>query len=172
MTDTERSASETWLEARAPGFHELPDADRRAIFDFAFLWSLFEAEIMEANARVDHISAKVDAWAAEGALEADTYDTELGYFRDRYSTAGELTYHYPHLGLRKSDHPELVEAVIQGANNAPRDRVLALLIIVWRLRNNLFHGAKWAYQIKGQRGNFTHANAVLMRALERHSRFA
>ena len=32
--------------------------------------------------------------------------------------------------------------------------------------------AKWAYQIKGQRENFTQANAVLMRLLERHGQLA
>lgn len=172
MEEKPKSASEAWLEARAPGFQDLPADDRRAIFDFAFLWSLFEAEIMEANARVDRITEKVDAWAAGDMLGADLYDGELAYFRDRYFADGELTYHYPFLDLRKSDHPAVVEAVIRGANNDPRDRILALLMIVWRLRNNLFHGAKWAYQIKDQRENFTQANAVLMRVLERHGQLA
>lgn len=168
MEERPKSASETWLESRAPGFKDLPEDDRRAIFDFAFLWSLFEAEIMEANARVDRITEKIDAWAAADILCADLYDVELAYFRDRYFADGELTYHYPYLDLRKHDHPDLVEAVIRGVNNDPRDRTLALLMIIWRLRNNLFHGAKWSYQIKGQRENFMQANAVLMRVLERH----
>ena len=172
MDEKARSVSEKWLEARAPGFQELPDEDRRAIFDFAFLWSLFEAEILAANARVDRMIAKVDSWAADNTLGADLYDAELQYFRNRYFADGALTYHYLYLNLRKSDHPEIVEAVIQGANNDPRDRLLALLLIVWRLRNNLFHGAKWAYQIKGQRENFGQANAVLMRLLERHGQLA
>ena len=47
-----------------------------------------------------------------------------------------------------------------------------MLIIVWRFRNNLFHGEKWAYQLQGQLSNFTHANAVLMRLLERHGQLA
>lgn len=168
MEDRAKSASEAWLEAREPGFQDLPENDRRAIFDFTFLWSLFEAEVMETNASVDCITKKVDAWAAAGILGADLHDTELAYFRDRYFSNGELTYRYPHLALRKSDHPELVEAVIRGENDDPRDRMLALLMIVWRLRNNLFHGAKWAYQIKGQKENFNKANAVLMRLIDRH----
>lgn len=172
MEEKPKSASEAWLEARAPGFQDLPYEDRRAIFDFAFLWSLFEANIMEANARVDRITEKVDAWVAAGILGADLYDAQMAYFRGRYFADGELTHHYPFLDLRKSDHPDLVEAVIRGENNDPRDRTLALLMIVWRLRNNLFHGAKWAYQIQGQRENFTQANAVLMRLLERHGQLA
>lgn len=160
--------SEHWLEANAPGFRELPEPDRRAIFDFAFLWSLFEAQVMGSSARSDRIRARIDEWAAAGTLQADHYDGELAYFRDRYFADGALTYHFPHLGLRPSDHPELVESVITGASKDPRDRMLAVLMIVWRFRNNLFHGAKWSYQLRDQRENFTHANAILMRLLEQH----
>jgi hypothetical protein len=45
-------------------------------------------------------------------------------------------------------------------------------MIVLRLRNNLFHGAKWAYGIADQRENFQHANAALMRLLEKHGELA
>ncbi|CCE97846.1 Hypothetical protein SFHH103_03354 [Sinorhizobium fredii HH103] len=45
-------------------------------------------------------------------------------------------------------------------------------MIVWRFRNNLFHGEKWAYQLQDQLSNFTNANAVLMRLLERHGQLA
>lgn len=164
----EPSMSEQWLETRAPGFRDLPNADRRVIFDFSFLWSLFEAQIMENFARADRIREKVDAWAADGTLDAAQYDLQLDYFRNRYFANGALTYHFPYLELRASDHPSLVQAVIEGANDDPRDRMLALLMIVWRLRNNLFHGAKWAYQLRDQRENFTQANSVLMRMLEQH----
>lgn len=167
MSD-EPSMSEQWLEARAPGFKDLPLSDRRAIFDFSFLWSLFEAQIMENFARADRIREKVDAWAADGTLEANQFDPQLAYFRNRYFADGALTHHFPYLDLRPADHPALVQAVIEGANDDPRDRMLALLMIVWRLRNNLFHGAKWAYQLRDQRENFTQANSVLMRLLERY----
>ncbi|NIJ42075.1 hypothetical protein FHS78_002368 [Parvibaculum indicum] len=160
--------SEQWLEARAPGFSDLPDPDRRAIFDFSFLWSLFEAQIMGNFARADRIRERVDEWSAAGSLNAELYNVELAYFRNRYFAENALTYHFAFLELRPSDHPDLVQAVIDGTNNDPRDRMLALLMIVWRLRNNLFHGAKWAYQLRDQRDNFTHANSVLMRLLERH----
>ncbi|BAR58801.1 hypothetical protein NK6_5643 [Bradyrhizobium diazoefficiens] len=160
--------SDQWLADKAPGFKTLPAPDRSAIFDFAFLWSLFEAKIMGGFARADRIRAKVDEWVTAGTLDADLFDVELRYFRDRYFVDGALTHHFPYLDLRPADHPDLVRAVIEGANNDPRDRVLALLMIVWRLRNNLFHGAKWSYELRGQLDNFTHANTVLMRLLERH----
>jgi hypothetical protein len=77
MNEKKQSASEQWLEARAPGFVDLPEPDRRALFDFAFLWSLFEAQIMGNFARADGIRERVDAWAANGTLEAHLYDAEL-----------------------------------------------------------------------------------------------
>lgn len=47
----------------------------------------------------------------------------------------------------------------------PRDRILALLIIVWRLRNNLFHGAKWAYGLRDQRENFDDAHPIIFSSI-------
>ena len=118
----------------------------------------------EIFAQANLIRAKVDEWRAAGTLYNDQYDAELAYFRRRYFANGGFTHHFPHLNLRSADYPDLVQAVLDGSNNDPRDRLLVLLMIVWRLRNNLFHGEKWAYQLQ----NFTHANAILMRLLERY----
>lgn len=157
-----------WLTENAPGYSTLPSKDRSAIQSFVLLWTLFEARVMNNSARADHIRAKVDEWDAAGILGAESYDADLAYFRRRYFAHNALTPRFHHLELRPQDHPALVEAVIRGQNNGPRDRVLAVLMVVWRYRNNLFHGAKWSYQLRGQRGNFTHACHVLMRVLERH----
>lgn len=123
---------------------------------------------MDGFARADRIRARVDEWSQTAMLGAELYDVELAYFRRRYFAQGEFTYHFQCLNLRPVDQPELVEAVISGANNEPRDRVLAVLLIIWRFRNNLFHGAKWSYRLRDQRANFTHSCHVLMRILERH----
>jgi hypothetical protein len=64
-----------------------------------------------------------------------------------------------------------VRAVLKGENTNPADCVAVLLIVAFRLRNNLFHGVKWAYGIRGQLGNFTNANEALMAALETHGHF-
>lgn len=157
-----------WLLARAPGFQALPEQDRSALFNFTFLWSLFEARVMNNFARADLIRAMADKWRDTGMLDADQYNAELAYFRARYFANGAFTHHFAHLHLRPADQPDVVQSVLDGSNNDPRDRLLTVLMIVWRFRNNLFHGEKWAYHLQGQLSNFTHANAVLMRLLERH----
>lgn len=170
MDDFEKSASERWLYANAPGFRELPDQDRRAIFDFSFLWSLFEAQVMDNFAQARTISDRVNGWVAENRIYPEVYEEALAYFRNRYSLNGETTDHYDYLNLRRTDYPELVSRVINGKSDDPGESMLCILMIVWRLRNNLFHGSKWAYQIRGQLENFTHVNAVLMKILERYGR--
>lgn len=48
----------------------------------------------------------------------------------------------------------------------------AMLIIVLRFRNNLFHGVKWQYELASQLDNFETANHVFMTALEQHGQLA
>jgi hypothetical protein len=154
-----------WLEANVPGFSELPEEERRAISHFALLWSLFEARALQTSASASKILSVVHEWAAQGRLKSEAFAESLRYYRQRYFTNGQPTEYFAGLNLRKTDNPTLVQEVLTGTNNNPADAVAGLLIVVYRLRNNLFHGVKWAYGIQGQRSNFEHANQTLMSAL-------
>jgi hypothetical protein len=160
--------STNWLLANAPGFKDLSVDERNAISTFSLLWSFFEDRILHNSGNARSICTAVDLWLQSGTLQPEFFDPELTYFRQRYFADGHLTGSYYQLKLRNNDKPDLVRGVINGSNNDPRDQLAALLIIVLRLRNNLFHGMKWQYQLVGQRENFSHANAVLMKVLERY----
>lgn len=157
-----------WLRAKAHGFNHLPNEEVNAISDFALLWALFESRLLNTEGSARAICDVVDSWQKEGSLDAASLDPEIGYFRQRYFANGAFTYHFDHLHLRKNDQEALVRSVIDGSDNDPRDRVAAALIIIFRYRNNLFHGVKWQYKLADQFGNFTAANAVLMKVLDRH----
>ena len=157
-----------WLRARAHGFKYLSDAELSAISDFSLLWTLFESRLLNTEGSAAAICAVVDSWRKVGALDAESVDEQFAYFRQRYFADGAFTDHFEHLHLRKNDQEALVRAVLDGTDGDPRDRVVAVLIIIFRYRNNLFHGVKWQYKLAGQLGNFTAANAVLMTILDRH----
>lgn len=157
-----------WLRERAPGFDQLSENERSAITDFSLLWSLFEAQILASHGNAGRIRNVVKKWHGAEILDAETYDAELDYFRSRYFANGDVTYHFQHLLLRENDQPELVRTVMDGSNIDPSDRVAAILIIIYRYRNNLFHGNKWQYHLSDQLDNFTHANSVLKKVLEKH----
>ncbi len=161
-----------WLEKYAPGFQALSDEERQAITEFSFLWSLFEAKALNEHGNVNAIVESAEEWARTGQLTADTFGGELAYFRDRYVADGAFTCHFEHLHLRQNDALNLVQKVLKGEDAEPEEVAAAMLIIVYRFRNNLFHGVKWSYELQGQLENFMHANTVLMRAIELHNNAA
>ena len=155
-----------WLCEKAPGFSELSDKERAAIMNFSLLWSFFEAKSLQTNASANRILSLIHKWASDGRLNFSPFAPSLTYFCDRYFSHGTATEHFCGLNLRRNDNPDLVRAVLKRENTNPADCIAVLLIVVLRLRNNLFHGIKWAYGIRGQLDNFTNANAALMAALE------
>lgn len=161
-----------WLREKAHGFDQLSNEEVTAISEFSLLWGLFEARVLRSSGSARAICDAVDAWQTAGALDAHSLNTELEYFRERYFANGTFTSHFRHLHLRGNDQRPLVQAVVDGSNSDPRDRVAAVLIIVYRYRNNLFHGVKWQYMLAGQLSNFTTANAVLMKVLDRSGALA
>lgn len=154
-----------WLEHHVMGFRDLPGVDRHAILCFALLWSLFEAKALNSSASAKALVELVHNKAEEGRLDAHAFTDCLAYFRARYYADGRFTADFDGLKLRRNDNHELVQQVLNGTNDDPADSVAVTLIIVYRLRNNLFHGIKWAYGIQGQRQNFEQANNALMAAI-------
>lgn len=161
-----------WLRAKAHGFNHLSNEEVNAISDFSLLWALFESRLLNTEGSARAICDVVDGWQQHGTLDAASLDPELGYFRQRYFANGAFTDHFDHLHLRRNDQEVLIRGVINGSDNHPRNRVVAVLIIIFRYRNNLFHGVKWQYKLADQLGNFTTANAVLMKVLETHGALA
>jgi len=161
-----------WLQAKAPGFKDLSKDEQDAIIDFSLLWSLFESRILNTEGSARAICHVVETWDHSGTLDTAVVDAELVHFRQRYYAEGEFTGQFYHLHLRKPDREDLVRAVIDGSDDSAYSRVAAALIIVFRYRNNLFHGVKWQYKLKDQLDNFTAANAILMKVLETHGALA
>jgi hypothetical protein len=154
--------------SQAPGFGDLTGEERSAIVDFSLLWSLFEARILHNAGNANSICAAVDGWRQAGTLQAEAYDQQLAYFRQRYFANGAFTHHFDHLYLRLNDQVPLIRSVIDGSNNNQSHEVATVFVVILRYRNNLFHGMKWQYQLAGQLDNFTNANCALMTALEHH----
>lgn len=159
-----------WLEQHAPGFSALGAEERDVLMHFSLLWSLFEGEVVHTSASVNSIGQTVTRWDQAGLLTAETFAVENAYFKDRYFANGELTYRFGHLHLERSGNPQVVRDVLSGHDASSASIAAAMLIIVLRYRNNLFHGEKWAYELREQRDNFAHANAILMRAIDLNRR--
>ncbi|UFS88727.1 hypothetical protein LPJ38_34740 [Bradyrhizobium daqingense] len=158
-----------WLKARAPGFNQLSKDERNAIADFSLLWAFFESRILNKSGSGAAICAAVDSWDAAGILVPNLVNEELAYFKQRYCPDGRFTHHFDGLHLRPRDRVPMVRGVLSGAEISPRQCLATALIIVFRYRNNLFHGVKWEYALADQLRNFTNANRILMKVLDRYA---
>lgn len=160
------------LRASAPGFDNLAPKERDAITDFSLLWSFFECRILKTEGNTRAIANVVEAWGRNGELSPDLFDLELAYFRNRFLEWQSHTHLDGAHGLRlqRSDRAPLVRSALDRTDNDPRNATIAVLIFVCRYRNNRFQGVKWGYELVGQLENFTQADNVLMKVLNRHGR--
>lgn len=158
-----------FLNTHVYGYSELSPQEHQAIAAFSLLWSAMEgrlfADDMAKPALLIETATRMVGW---GLPAGTSYQESLAYFKARYFRDGEFTYHFNQLHFRRHDKKELVEAVLTGTESAPESELAALLLIVYRLRNNLFHGAKWAYGIRGQLDNFTHGASIIMLVIQAH----
>lgn len=161
------SPVQQWLRANAYGYAELTAAEVAAINEFCLLWSFFEEWVLENNANVRAIKAKAAEAAAASPLDIRSFSGSVEYFKARYFPNGEQAQLFDGLRFqgRNSGRSD-VEQVLTGAEEGKAEILAALLIIIYRLRNNFLHGEKWSYRVKGQLGNFINANIILMGAMD------
>lgn len=124
--------------------------------------------MLNTNGSARKICAAVDAWNDNGRLDPELFEAELAYFKRRYHPNGDFSHHFFGLHFRQPDCEGLVRSVLDGSDDGPRHRTAAALIIVFRYRNNLFHGLKWEDELADQLDNFNAANSILMKAMDRY----
>lgn len=156
-----------WLRGAVPGFDELSEAERTAIRDFSLLWSLFEGTVLATRANAGRIMEAVNGLREADRLQLEPFEDAIGHFRGRYYDGQNFTPAFDqHLHFRNGDNRPLAEAFVCGQTEDEAEILSGLLIVIYRLRNNLFHGMKWVYGIRDQLDNFRHANESLMAVMD------
>jgi hypothetical protein len=161
---------EEYLENKGMGYENLSDRERKAISNFALIWSLFEAQLLDESASARKILQKTQQWVNGPGIDNAFVDDHLNYFKDRYVEGDEFGYRFHHLHLRANDNEALVRDVLLGNENALENKLACCLIIILRFRNNYFHGIKWAYQFREQQENFERACSLLTWCLDHYAR--
>jgi hypothetical protein len=157
-----------WLESYARDFKRLRPKERRAIADFSLLWMFFEADAFRGETDQGRIRDFADKVCRAGFASDPTFLDALVYYRARYWPGAE-NHHFgcldPHARLSAVNRQILIDA-LSDPDAPPQTALRGLFLVVFRLRNNLFHGEKATYGFADQHDNLTKASAVLMHALE------
>lgn len=157
---------EEWLADNVEGYNDLSQAEREEIRYFSLLWSLFEFKMLGTEGSARKICEKMTDLEANNIVNPSGFAAPIAYFSDRYYKHNAFSANFDDLHWKGADRRPFVESVLSGGIHSDAQVISAFLIIVYRLRNNLFHGTKWKYTIRGQLENFKNANLMLMAALD------
>ena len=124
------------------------------------LWNLFEAKWFKCNfgrnkRNIQNIH-----------LTSDIFNQTLQYLQRRYITNGSTNERFMRLRLRNNDDTTSIQRVLLGLTNNSCDIIKAIIMIIYRYRNNLFHGEKAIASLPMQKDNFINANKFLIACLE------
>jgi hypothetical protein len=163
MATTPAFDAATWIAQNTYGGTLLTPEATAAVANFTMMWNLFEGIVCGNAAKVPQFEG-LAARLSEAAVPLDTMnslDDCLAFWTLRYRTPEGFTDRFLGLYFRNNDRREIVEEVLLGQRQSLSDKVLTLMIIVYRLRNNLFHGLKTLEMLNDQVDNLNTASRCL-----------
>jgi hypothetical protein len=135
-----------WLNEHILGWRNLPAREKKAIRDFAVLWTFFELHSTgmhgRPNANPDNIIQAVHDLVNEP--DRQRLEVARAYFRERYFFGAGHRARWSHLRVSHCYAQRVTEG-LQGHEATSSQILLALLLLINRLRNNFLHGEKAAY---------------------------
>ena len=155
-----------WINQLAPEEGGLNYQSLEPVLSFSLIWNLFETVTCHRNADLRRIQEDVNRCYERGLLHAKDFLPFVEYFRKRYVEDQNIDNLPAGLKLRGEVHIRLVKDVLEGRSTDVNNVVYALLIIAYRIRNNLFHGEKDVYTLNTQLDLFKVINALLAKYLD------
>ncbi|MFP9230774.1 hypothetical protein [Pectobacterium cacticida] len=168
MTAIQTFDTADWIARNTFRGTRLSREAQEAVSAFTMMWNFFESTLCENRASLAAFDRALENFNAyETADEVKNSINECLYFwRARYITPHGFGERFDGLYFRASDRRQHVERVLNGQLDAPTAQLLALMIIVYRLRNNLFHGLKSIDMLNEQVDNLNIATKCLAAILE------
>jgi len=142
------------------GNSKIEGNDIDEIRDFALLWNLFEALCCNKNANMSKINSIIDSKIE--LFDEIKYQDIFDYFYNRYKNDSRK---FNALKLRNGEK-ELVKKILNDEYEDKNNRLKFIMAIIYRFRNNLFHGEKDMKYIRLQKENFEKTNKFLMYFIE------
>jgi hypothetical protein len=140
---------------------DFSENDIKSIKDFSLLWNIFENLVCNKNCSIKEMEKSLSSVD----FKIIDFEDSLTYFKERYISSNNCNERFEYLRI-PNDKKEFVKQVLLGKDNNVSNIILALAIIVYRYRNNLFHGEKNFMLLNKQEENFKNANEVIKSILK------
>jgi len=158
-----------WLSQNTRGGTFLSPATQEVVASFTIMWNFFESTLCNNRASVSAFDKALE-YLVEDDVSQDTMqalDDCRAFWSSRYLSRERSNDQFNGLCFRGGDRQDFVEDVLAGNLSRTKEKLLALMIIVYRLRNNLFHGLKSIDRLNDQAENLsiaTHCIAAILNA--------
>ena len=140
---------------------KLKDSDYNRITDFLLLWTIFERELFSSSCKFSLIKSYISDNIRE--FDETSCEAVFSYFKSRYRENDAC---FESLRFRDRDPKEAVKNAFLSEAPLLEDKIFASMAIIYRYRNNLFHGIKDVTTINYQKDNFIYANKMLKLFIE------
>ncbi len=127
---------------------------------FVILWNRLEARFG------NHLSLaqlQRESYRVAGSANFDIlkYTPHIDFFKQRYTANPHFLQGLFRVGNGEAPVRQSVENLISNAALTPQDQLQGVLMVPYRIRNNLFHGNKETSHLYSQTDLFKHVNEVL-----------
>lgn len=130
------------------------------LLEFLILWNLFEKRLFNNRFSI------TEAIRKDVKVSSASLDATLAYFKKRYIENGQTNSKFDALSFRRNDKKSNVVNILCGVSDVILNRSTAVQIIIYRLRNNLFHGLKEIETLSSNKATFLIVNEFLLSCLE------
>ena len=141
---------------------------------FCLLWNLFEKKVADGSETSLGLS-KIEKFATKNSQYINIDNTIMedcfNYFQNRYIENGTTNAQFDNLKFRQNDtqYSDKLKNILtnNSMSSTESEKILGILTIAYRIRNNSFHGTKELPEIVNQKETFKHFNDFLMSFLNR-----
>lgn len=139
-------------------------AELKNVRDFALMWNLFEQVVCDKDYNPNRIKGVIQNKGLKSADFAVFFD----YFKNRYVEDGKVNNRFQYLkGSTRNINLSEIEATLTKEEASNDEIIFACITIIFRWRNNLFHGEKPIWYLPTQEENFEVANKLIATFMEK-----
>ncbi len=131
----------------------------KPVMCFVVLWNRLEASHGQ-YLDLDGLKTSTASVSASPTFDISRYEPHIVFFQERYRKSPQRLSNLLRTG-REPVVKQRVEDLLAGKPSTAKETLTAVLMIPYRIRNNLFHGRKDTFQLYAQTELFTHVNEVL-----------
>jgi hypothetical protein len=152
-----------WLSDHINAAKGITDSTWQIVDGFALLWFLFEERKCGTDANKKVFEGLAQQFGK--ARLTEPMNSAFAFWVNRYCESGKTNALFDELFPEPSGKGETARILLDPRSTADR-RFFALLMIVYRLRNNLFHGSKAIGNLNAQVENLDMGSRTLAAVME------